>query len=150
VLLFNLLIMKKQSLQKGFTLIELLVVVAIIGLLAATILASLGTARARARSARVQSEVSSMRAAAELVFASSGSYANVFTDTTSGMDKLVSDAIGSNTLNDGQSNAAETDGSSWAFAVVLPDGSGNYCADSNGFSGRATLAIGTGPYACTQ
>lgn len=129
--------MKKQNLKKGFTLIELLVVVAIIGLLAATILASLGTARARARSARVQSEVSSMRAAAELVFAGQGSYNDVFINTDSGMANLVEDASDNNVVS-----IAEENDVSWAFNVELPDGSGFYCADSNGFAGRSEDALG--------
>lgn len=58
----------KNFKNKGFTLIELLVVVAIIGVLASVVLASLNTARAKGANASVKSNLANARAQAEIFY----------------------------------------------------------------------------------
>lgn len=53
----------KLRTQKGFTLIELLVVIAIIGLLSSVVLASLNTARDRAKYARAKMDIKQLKIA---------------------------------------------------------------------------------------
>lgn len=66
--------MNDKSKTKGFTLIELLVVIAIIGILSSVVLASLNTARAKARDAKRLSDMHQMQVALELYYNSFGGY----------------------------------------------------------------------------
>ncbi len=80
--------MKKQA---GFTLIELLVVIAVIGILASVVLASLNSARDKAKYAKAISEMREIAKAAELEVTNTGMYPpDVGIDTNPGMTGLSS------------------------------------------------------------
>ena len=65
---------KARAGKKGFTLIELLVVIAIIGILAAIIAVSLGSARAKGRDAKRISDIRSIQLALEEYYNDNSSY----------------------------------------------------------------------------
>ena len=68
----------KINVKKGFTLIELLVVVAIIGILASIILATVSSVRAKGRDAKRVSDLKQIQNALELYFSDNGRYPNIF------------------------------------------------------------------------
>jgi prepilin-type N-terminal cleavage/methylation domain-containing protein len=71
--------MQKLRKSSGFTLIELLVVIAIIGILAAVVLVSLNSARAKSRDARRVSDMHQIQTALELFYNDCGQYPSTLT-----------------------------------------------------------------------
>jgi len=148
-----------KNFKKGFTLIELLVVVAIIGILASVVLASLNTARAKGANAAIKANLANIRAQAEIVYDATpnayGTAANasscsaptagsVFANTT--ILAALSSAIAA---SGGSSFCGSSIGTSsaWVASVQLKvaDGSSTYwCVDSTGVSaGKTGIASGT-------
>lgn len=63
--------------SSGFTLIELLVVIAIIGILSSIVLASLNSARSKARDVRRMSDIGQLQLALEFYYDANGTYPNI-------------------------------------------------------------------------
>ena len=145
--------MPKSNLQKGFTLIELLVVVAIIGILASVVLASLNSARSKGNDAKIKSQLANIRAAAEIYAIEHDGYgaatdcnSGMFSDLPSGMNGLTRGAnYPGNIAPDCRSTST-----SWAVEHVLSNGT-NWCADSSGASmqGSMNTNVTTGEFSCT-
>ena len=66
--------MINKSNKKGFTLIELLVVISIIGILSSTVMASLNSAREKARDARRLADMAQVKTALELYYDDNNQY----------------------------------------------------------------------------
>jgi len=140
--------------NKGFTLIELLVVIAIISLLSSVVLASLNSARAKARTTAIKMELSQLAVLANLSYNEYSTYshlqAGVWVNGGTVLDcsamfsgiygerareicaKIVKDTIlHPNTFHSGVFSGPYSTNNNFAFMAILP--SGEYaCAGSSG------------------
>ncbi len=114
-----------KNLKRGFTLIELLVVVAIIGILASVVLASLNSARNKGNDAAVQANLKNATGQGEIFWntntASANSYTNVCTNGTVG----TAQAVGAFVLAAAKANGL----SAYCLDSVITPG-GGACAPS--------------------
>ena len=146
---------KNKGFRSGFTLIELLVVVAIIGILASVVLASLNSARSKGSDAAIKSNLAGLRNQAEILYDSWSAYAVDATPTYFALAQCANtaDTMFSNSTiwsqiqsaynagNGVASTRCVTTAGGYAVAVALKSGGtagdavpDSWCVDANGSS----------------
>ena len=119
-----------RNFSSGFTLIELLVVIAIIGILSSVVLVSLNSARSKGKDARVQTEVSQVRAALETAY--TGSAYNMTNSATLNSDATFS--ADSNVVTLATDIITQTGGTYPDLTRFTIKGAGTASAASSGYS----------------
>lgn len=119
--------------QKGFTLIELLVVIAIIGILSAVVLASLNSARAKAKLAAAKATMSGLVPAGILCMDDSSDF-NLPTDASLGGGLICAAADSEwSPLPDPWAYTTNTNETDWSnFSIIADDGTNTITCTNTG------------------
>ncbi len=131
--------MQKIKKYSGFTLIELLVVIAIIGVLAAVVLVSLNSARAKSRDARRLADVRQIMTALELFYNDNNTY------PTSSLGQLVAGSY-LGTVPTPLAGASPCNGTAYTYAGAATAFTVNFCLEgvTGGFAAGARTATERG------
>lgn len=132
--------------KKGFTLIELLIVIAIIGILAAIIIASLNDARGQAVDTKIKSEMDSIAKRAAIEESRLLTYDTVCGSNSSTQSDVIVGIIDSIESLASSTVVCNSDSSEYAVSVAL--GTEYWCVDNTGSKLSRVTALAVDEYSC--